>query len=621
MCGICGFVGRPRPQLLSAMLQRLEHRGPDDCGTFVSDGASLGARRLAIIDVAEGHQPTLNEDRTVAAALNGEIYNHLELRELLRRRGHRFRSDVDTEVIPHLYEEFGTGFVALLRGMFAIAVWDESKRRLLLARDRAGEKPLLYSQTKHGLVFASELKAILLDPDVPLDLDPTALLAYLTMQYVPGPTTIVGAVLRLPAAHLLVAESGNVTLQRYWDIIPGTEAHARSRDGVVAELRDRLTDAVGAQMHADVPVGVLLSGGVDSAGIAALMTRLSDEPPRTFTVGFEHSALDEREPAAIVAHALGTKHTELVVEEPKLDDLERFVWHLDEPLADQAALPTFLIAQVASEHVKVVLTGEGSDELFGGYPRYRWFRRAELIERLSPTLAAPLRRTLLRVLENRRLDLLLTPREPLERHVAWTRLLDDHVLDDLLAPEWQGSGSQAAIACFQAALGDWTAPHTVEEMMALDFKTWLVDDVLTKADRMSMGASIEARAPYLDSRVIDFAASLPASVRLTGHGTKALLREALAHVVPSEALHRPKAAFRVPAGQWLGASLAPVVREMLLDPGAATASYFSRTGLERLLARRDRGGQDRQVWALAILELWMRLVLHAPRAASTREAA
>jgi asparagine synthase (glutamine-hydrolysing) len=374
-------------------------------------------------------------------------------------------------------------------------------------------------------------------------------------------------------------------------------------------------------MHADVPVGVLLSGGIDSAGIAALMTRLAAAPPRTFTVGFEHSALDEREPAAIVARALGTVHTELVVEEPELDDLERYVWHLDEPLADQAALPTYLIAQVASEHVKVVLTGEGSDELFGGYPRYRWFQRAELIERLSPTLAAPLRRAVLRAVGDRRLDLLLTPREPLERHVAWTRLLSDDVLDDLLAVEWKGSGSHAAIACFQTALGDWAAPNTVEEMMALDFKTWLVDDVLTKADRMSMGASIEARAPYLDSRVVDFAASLPASVRLAGRGTKPLLRDALAHVVPSEALHRRKAAFRVPAEQWLGASLAPVVRELILDPGAATAPYFSRTGLERLLAGQDRGGRDRQLWALAILELWMRLVLHAPRAASTGEAA
>jgi asparagine synthase (glutamine-hydrolysing) len=614
MCGVCGFTGPPRPGLLDAMLQRLEHRGPDECGAFISDEVSIGARRLAIIDVADGHQPTRNEDGTVVAVMNGEIYNHRELRELLHRRGHEFRSQVDTEVLPHLYEEFGAAFVPLLRGMFAIAIWDARESRLVLARDRAGEKPLLYASTRTGvLVFASELKAVLLDPEVSRELEPSGLLAYLTMQYVPGPHTIVSGVSRVPPAHVLVAENGRIELTRYWDLVPGTEAHARSHDGTVTELRERLTEAVAAQMHADVPVGVLLSGGVDSAGIAALMARSAPEPPRTFTVGFERSSYDERIPARAVARALGTEHTELVVQEPTRDDLDRYVWQLDEPVADQAALPTYLIAKVAAEHVKVVLTGEGSDELFGGYPRYRWFRRAERIARFPPGASGALHRSLGPAGRTRQADLLLTPRDPLQRHVAWTRLFDDAELESVLAPELRGSGSTAAASRFAAALGDWTGSELVEAMMALDFKTWLVDDVLTKADRMSMGASIEARAPYLDVRVVDFAGSLPAAVRLRGRGTKPLLRAALAGVVPTEALHRRKTAFRVPVERWLGGSLTSVVSELLLDPHAATAAYFDRTGLERLLAKPGGAGRDRQLWALAVLELWARRVLGAPR--------
>lgn len=606
MCGICGFTGPPRPLLLNRMLDMLEHRGPDDTGSFVSDEMTLGARRLAIIDVAGGHQPVTNEDGTIVAALNGEIYNTAELRALLARRGHRFRSAVDTELIPHLYEEFGQCFVGLVRGMFAIALWDERERRLVLARDRAGEKPLLYARTPHGLTFASELKALLLDPGVPRELDHAALRMYLTLQYVPGGGTMVAGVERLPAGHLLVEENGGHRIERYWDLVPGTEAHARSRAGVVRELRERLEDAVAAQMHADVPVGALLSGGVDSGGIVALMQHVSGATPRTFTVGFEHARADEREPAQTLSRALGTEHTELVVGPPTLAELERFAWHLDEPVADQAAFPTYLIAQVASEHVKVVLTGEGGDELFGGYPRYAWFRRAERLSRLPAPLRAAAAAMASRSGRAREAALLFGSRSTLERHVAWTHIFDREDVGRLLEPTVEGDGFAETTAFFSRLLEGWRARPSVEQMMYLDFKTWLPDDILTKADRMTMAASIEARAPYLDQRVIEFAGSLPATERLKGRETKALLRAALADLLPESTLTRPKASFRAPVEQWLGERLRGTFGELLLDPAAATAPFLRRTEIERLVEADGQAPGGRRLWSLVVLELWLK---------------
>lgn len=607
MCGICGFTGPPRPLLLDRMLESLAHRGPDDVGTHVSDGVSIGARRLAIIDVAGGRQPVTNEDGTIAAALNGEIYNLRELRAMLERRGHRFRSAVDTELIPHLYEEFGPRFVNLVRGMFAIAVWDDRRRRLVLARDRAGEKPLLYASTRAGLVFASELKALLLDPNVPRTVDEAALHHYLTLQYVPGPGTLVTGVHRLAPGHLLVADEGRYRVERYWDIVPGTEAHSRSREGTVAELRERLEDAVGIQMHADVPVGALLSGGIDSAGIAALMTRAGGgAPPRTFTVGFEETAYDEREPARVVARALGTDHTELIVGPPTIDDLHTLVWHLDEPVADQAALPTFLIARVAAEHVKVVLTGEGSDELFGGYPRYRWFERALRLERVPAPIGAAAGALLQRAGRDREAHLLLGSQTPLDRHVAWTEIFAPASVAAILAPDVAAGAHRALLEHFDRLLTEWAGRPGVEQMMYLDFKTWLPDNILTKADRMTMAASLEARAPYLDQRVIEFAGTVPAARRLRGRETKPLLRAALAGLLPPAAIARRKASFRVPVDEWLADRLWDGVREVLLDRGAATASIVRRDELEALLAERAGPQWGRRVWTLLVLELWLR---------------
>lgn len=610
MCGICGFTGPAKPSLVSAMLGQLHHRGPDDEGLFATPGCTLGIRRLAIIDVAGGHQPVLNEDERVGAVLNGEIYNYRELRKVLERRGHRFRSASDAEVLPHLYEEYGAGLFSLLRGMFAIAIWDDRSERLLLARDRAGEKPLLYARTGAGVVFASELKALLAHPDISGELNPRAVRLYLALQYVPGPDTILRDVAKLPAGHMLIVERGDVRVEQYWDAPPSTEAHFRSWQGAVEELRALLEDAVSAQLHADVPVGALLSGGVDSAGIVGLMARKGrDEPPRTFTVGFSDIGDDERPRAREIARALGTNHTELTVEPPTFSDLTRFVWHLDEPIGDQAALPTYLIARVASEHVKVVLTGEGADELFGGYPRYRWLALAARLESLprpvragSATIA---RQIAALVGLKRETDLLLTPRSTVERQLAWINVFTDREIDHLLEPGFGGFASNEAASQMSRVLESHGPGSAVDLVMYLDLKTWLVDDILTKADRMSMSASIEARAPYLDQHVIEFATSLPAEVRLKGPRTKALLRAALADILPETVLARGKRAFRVPVHSWLAANSLPAVHEALLSTDAMTRAFLRPGALPQLLRRNDRVAAQ-QIWSLAILELWMR---------------
>jgi asparagine synthase (glutamine-hydrolysing) len=616
MCGICGFTGESNPDVMAAMLSALRHRGPDDEGTAVTPECSIGIRRLAIIDVAGGHQPAFNEDGTIGVVLNGEIYNYRELRAGLARRGHQFRSNSDTEVLPHLYEEYGNGFVSLLRGMFAIAIWDDRNKSLLLARDRAGEKPLFYAQATSGLVFASELKAVLVHPKARREIDAASLGLYLSLQYVPGPTTILQGINKLPPGHLLVWSRGRCAISQYWEIAESTPAHFRSWQGAVDELKSILHESVAAQSYAEVPVGALLSGGIDSAGIVALLSRQQlDAPLRTFTVGFENQGFDERERARVVAHALGTRHTELVVEAPDFEDLTRMVWHLDEPVADQAAIPTYLIARVASQHVKVVLTGEGADELFGGYPRYRWFRRAARLDGLPKWLrtaaAVSARHAASPLGFGNKADLLLAPRTALERHLAWIGIFGDAEINDLLVPDVAEVARHQALERFASLVEGAGESGAIEKVMYLDFKTWLVDDILTKADRMSMAWSIEARAPYLDRRVVEFATSLPPDVRLRGKG-KALLRAALAGMLPQEVLDRGKHAFQVPVQSWLAKGSMPMLRDALLAKDAVTRPLFRAGAVEALLQKAD-ARSARQVWALSVLEVWMRqyLKVHA----------
>lgn len=610
MCGICGFTGSAPDGSIDAMLARLRHRGPDDEGRFVSPDATLGARRLAIIDVAHGRQPTANEDETVVSVLNGEIYNHQSLRRMLAARGHRFRSGTDTEIIPHLYEEFGAAFVSLLRGMFAIAVWDKPGKSLVLARDRAGEKPLFYSLLgAHGLAFASELRSLLTHPSVRSAVDPGCIAAYLSLGYVPGSRTLIDHAKRLPQGHTLVAAAGRIDVRSYWEPIPSDPAYGKSRTGARRQLRTLLEEAVSHQLEADVPVGALLSGGIDSAAIVALMGKVGSQRPRTFTVGFAEQTFDERNAAAAVARHVGTDHTEIVVGQPDADELRSLVGALDEPLGDQAALPTFLIAREARRHVTVVLTGEGSDELFAGYPRYRWYDAATRIEALGPATRSAMIQTMGRLTSGtrrRQLDLLLAPRGWLERYLAWIAIFPPAEMATILRPEYLADDTGLDVhSHLESIARRWNGASPVERTMLLDLHTWLVDDLLVKADRMSMAVSLEARAPYLDHRVIEFATSLPPQMRMGRRSTKWLLREAVADLLPAETLQRPKQAFRVPVDAWLGERLAPVLRDLLLAPDARTAEFLRGDAVKGLLSKADREA-GRQVWALGVLELWLR---------------
>jgi asparagine synthase (glutamine-hydrolysing) len=586
------------------MTAALAHRGPDDEGFYQAPGIALGVRRLSIIDVPGGHQPIANEDATVTVAFNGEIYNYQALRARLEGQGHRFRSRSDTEVLVHLYEEYGDALVHLLQGMFAFALWDTKRHRLLLARDRLGIKPLYYTLVNDTVVFASEAKALFRHPGVRPEIDLDALDAYLSLRYVPGPDTLFRGVKKLPPGHTAVFENGQLTIRRYWDIVLG-DYQSLSLDEAAEQFAALLADTVHAHLVSDVPVGVLLSGGLDSAAVAALAG-----PTKTFTVGFSlPGAHNELAEARETARCLGTDHHELVLEPDAAELLPKLAWHMDEPVADPAALPTYLICCFARQHVPVVLTGEGGDELLGGYPRYTWFARAKALQRATPRWARAGALALSRLAPlgaryHTALDNLLADRGDVDRHLHWVPGLSPE-LRAQLTPHWPLATSHF--------LDPYFAPNgadTIHRLMRLDFKTWLVDDVLTKMDRMSMATSVEARVPLLDHRLVEFAATLPLDLNLA-HGPKTLLKRALADRLPPGVLRRRKHAFQIPLRQWLDGPLHDFVRGTLLDKRARERGWLDTTRLEMLLGNngRKRAIDGQSVWTLLTLELWARAFL------------
>ena len=616
MCGICGVLGPIDASVLRSMTRTMVHRGPDDEGFYLADGVGLGVRRLSIIDVAGGHQPITNEDGTLVVVFNGEIYNHRELRTRLETQGHRFATRSDTEVLVHLYEEYGDASVHLLQGMFAYALWDGKRRRLLVARDRLGIKPLYYLETNGSFLFASEVKALLEHADVSAAPDLQALDLYLAFRYVPGPHTLFRGIKKLPPGHLLVREDGRTHVQRYWDPVLGDFQSAINLDEAVEEFSGLLRDTVRRHLISDVPVGMLLSGGLDSSAVTAMTAAARTEPITTFTVGFDlPGSHNELAQARVVAKRLGTDHHELVLTPDATELLPDLVRHLDEPIADPAALPTYLICRFARQMVPVVLTGEGGDELLGGYPRYAWFARAKLLQRLLPAWVregvllplsriAPVTRRYKTALDN-----ILAERDDATRHMHWVAGLDPALRSDLLSPELREAISLGAPeAVLTPYLGGVaTRAEIVHRLMALDMQTWLVDDVLTKMDKMSMAASVEARVPLLDHRLVEFVASLPLAVKLR-HGAKTLLKRAVAPLLPASTIRRRKHAFQVPLDQWVSGPLRDFTRDMLLDRRARQRGWFDGSRVEALLGRngrrRCRDGQS--VWTLLCLELWAR---------------
>jgi len=616
MCGICGVLGRADASVLRRMTETMVHRGPDDQGFHEAPGIALGVRRLSIIDVPGGHQPITNEDGSVVVVFNGEIYNHHELRTRLERQGHRFRTRSDTEVLVHLYEEYGDALVHLLQGMFAFALWDAKRRRLLLARDRLGIKPLYYTEANGSFLFASEVKALLEHPDVHAAADLQALDLYLSFRYVPGPDTLFRGIKKLPPGHLLTVEDGRVALRRYWELVLGDYQPGVNLDEAVEEFGRLFRDTVRRHLISDVPVGMLLSGGLDSGAVAAAMAAEQGRPIATFTVGFDlpgsHNELAE---ARVVAQHLGTDHHELVLTPDAAELLPGLVRSLDEPVADPAVLPTYLICKFARQTVPVVLTGEGGDELLGGYPRYTWFARAKRLRQILPSwvregVLLPLGRV--SPLSGRyktALDNLLAERDDVSRHLHWIAGLDPALKSELLSPALRDAirpnRSEAVLAPYLGKAA--TTTEVVHRLMALDMHTWLVDDVLTKMDKMSMAVSVEARVPFLDHRLVEFVASVPLAVKLR-HGAKTLLKRAAAPLLPPSTIRRRKHAFQIPLHQWVAGSLKGFVRDTLLDQRARQRGWFDTTRLETLLGRNGKRPQidGQSVWTLLCLELWAR---------------
>jgi len=621
VCGICGKLNFDReanvsPALLKRMADAIEHRGPDDEGYYASGPVGLGFRRLSIIDLHTGHQPISNEDGSVWIIFNGEIYNFQELREQLLAKGHDFRSKTDTEVIVHLYEEYGPDCVSYLRGMFAFAIWDERKQLLLLARDRVGIKPLYYWKGPKSLIFGSEIKAILADPDCSPEIDPRVIDRFLSFYFLPGEETLHKDLFKLAPGCYMVVENGNLKITQYWDLdfSPKPISIAQAKEQLLALLEE----CVRMHMIADVPVAFLLSGGVDSTAMLGFAAGKTDHKLRSFTLGFsEPGIIDERPYARLAAKTYGAEHHEMTISARDFSDfLPNFAWHMEEPVCEPQAIALYYVSRMAKQYATVLISGEGGDEAFAGYPNYRNLLLYERAKRaLGPLkgLAAKGLTAFNSVVRSARISKYenLMPYE-----------FEDYYFSRTSTPTYYFSqmGKQLYTPDFYAHLDRLFSLEPasrfirrvkgqgmVNQMLYMDTKTSLPDDLLLKADKMTMANSLELRVPLLDHKMLEFAASLPESLKVRGLTTKYIFKEALAQRVPQEILHRKKAGFPVPYAMWLRTDLKDWVRSVVLDSRSLSRGYFRRETLEHLLER-DAKFQDhpKEVLSLVSLELWHR---------------
>ena len=616
MCGIAGIVqthpdGAVDTATIHRMCEAIVHRGPDDEGIFVKAGVGLGMRRLSIIDLAGGHQPVFNEDKTISIVFNGEIYNFPELRSELLARGHLFSTHSDTEVIVHLYEDFGSECVQKLRGMFAFAIYDERAGRLLLARDRLGKKPLHYAMQSGTLLFASEMRSILAVRPELAKLDRPALLQYMYFGYIPDPATAFDPIRKLPPGHLLEFEKGKVRVRQYWDFPQYGTYEPASEEGLLEELEFRLAEAVRIRLIADVPLGAMLSGGVDSSTIVALMARATSQPVKTFSVGFKHADFNEAPYARLVAQKFGTDHHEMVFEPDLVDTVEMLTHHLEEPFGDSSMLPTYFISCLARKHVKVALSGDGGDEAFGGYDRYRihledrsykwipkwaglWYR--ELIHPMIP-YHVPGR--------NLAYSISLPWQE---RYTEGVSLQSFQREMGILSQDFVRS-DRNPLQSFREYLDKAPATDPLSRVLYLDSKTYLPGDILTKVDRMSMATSLEARVPLLDHVFLEWVTALGPQWKMPKGEQKFILKKLAARVgVPSEVLNRPKQGFALPLGTWMCGELKELVSTTLLDAQTLQRGYFQPSGVKRMLDEHLQGRRDHsaRLWRLLIFELWYR---------------
>jgi asparagine synthase (glutamine-hydrolysing) len=633
VCGICGVFHidpqrRVERAALEAMNQRIVHRGPDDAGFYVCENVGLAMRRLSIIDLRTGHQPVSNEDGTIWLVYNGEIYNHAELRARLEASGHRYRSRSDTETIVHLYEEYGRECVRYLRGMFAFALWDGRRRRLFAARDRIGIKPFYYRYTGETFLFGSEMKALLGYPGLQAELNQAALPEYLAFGYLTGEETLFRGIRKLLPGHTLeLDESGQITIEPYWDLPPSAHVESEPESYYIEAYREMLEDAVADHLMSDVPVGVFLSGGVDSSAVAALMTRIRGTPIETFSVGYEEAAYSELPYARTVAEHLGSVHHEVQVSQKQFfDALPKLIWHEDEPLAWPSSVALYFVARLARERVTVVLTGEGSDETLAGYTRYAWTLWNARLDRIyrhiapgwlrrvvretlaeSSWLGADLRRKLQHTCLGRDGD-------------SWISLYFDNFYSafseaeqaSLLADKIRGTPGapyRGSLAWWERSSGDFLA-----RLLYTDIKTYLVE-LCMKQDNMSMAASIESRVPFLDHVLVEFAASIPAKYKIRGLAGKSILKSAVQDLLPASIIHRRKMGFPTPLRGWLVGPRLEDIERLLLGPRSLARGLFKPEGLRRLFAEHRAHVVDHgdRLWRLLNLELWHRVFIdHHP---------
>ncbi len=610
------------------MTAALRHRGPDDEGSYGCEfqtrppydaipGVALGFRRLSIIDLEGGQQPMTNEDGSIWVVFNGEIYNYPSLRRRLQGAGHVFRSESDTECIVHLYEDEGPELFTHLNGMFAVAIWDAKRRRLVLGRDRLGQKPLVYRMEGERLMFASELKSLLEVPGVPREVDPSAIDEYLTYQYVPYPNTILRGFRKLPPGHRAVFQDGQLEVSSYWSPDFNAES-STSETQAVEQLREMLRSSIQLRMRSDVPLGAFLSGGVDSSLVTAIMQEYSEEPIKTFSIGFPVAEYDETKFARQVAEHLGTDHHEFQVTPDAVDILPKLIWHFDEPFADSSAIPTWYVSQLTREHVTVSLTGDGGDELFAGYPRYRAVALAEKIDRLGPVrsllaasfwqkLSAPARQKSRRRQFKRFSQSLAA--SPLRRYADWISIFNEQRRADLYSDAFveQLPSSDP----FDFLQGAWKRARHRDSVTAIslaDLTTYLTCDLNQKVDRASMAHSLECRQPFLDHRVVEFAAALPLRYKYRWGRGKRILQRAFGELLPKEIWNRKKMGFGVPIDHWFRHELKELAHDVLLDDTAGERDYFRREYVEHLLAEHQSNTFDHayRLWSLVILELWLR---------------
>jgi len=630
MCGICGIVNFDRsepvdPDLVERMTTAMVHRGPDDDGYFVEANAGFGHRRLSIIDLGGGKQPIFNEDGSILIVFNGEIYNYAELTAKLTGLGHTFQSRSDTEAIVHAYEQYGDACVDHLRGMFAFAIWDRRCKRLLVARDRLGIKPLYFYQCDGFLAFASEIKSLLQIPAVSRVVNPEALEPYLTLRYVPGPQTMFKGISKLQPGHLLVMDAHGVRIRKYWDLKYRRDEGISSED-YLGRFQELFEESVKLRLVAEVPLGVFLSGGLDSSAILAVMSKLRGrERIKTFSVGYEvpstqEDSVNEFEYARLAAKAFGAEHHEFKLTAADFrDSLTDLVWYLDEPLADDSCIPLYFIARLARKHITVVLSGEGADEILAGYGIYKRMLAIEAAYEQFPRLTPWVARNLASVF----------PGQVVQRYARWASLpMEERYrgvsmgMPTALRCELLGrqAGQTAADDAFRFCFEAVPKKDVLNRMLYADAKIWLPDDLLLKADKMTMANGLELRVPFLDHKLVEFAATLPAHLKLKGSTGKFLLREAMQNVLPKRIINRSKKGFPVPTESWLRGDLKDFVHDTLLASNAACRGYMEPRVIERIVGEHERGTENRrqELWTLLVFEVWHKLFIGRHAEVTTR---